>query len=198
MNLKRSSNINSFLYRVKQWNQNQKRNTENRIIWMYINGVASGAMQYPADDTFEQKSPAYITIGSSEAIVDIYNIRIYNSALSNKQIVNNWIADTADAADRASRFNHNSILTEQDTLTPESLFLGAPDLPYIIWGIDPLPKAKNDVRPGTARYVDPMDSTRNFTAIDAEYKVQGTSSAVYPTKNIRLRLRKGKGGPNLE
>ena len=171
---------------------------KNRIIWMYINGVASGAMQYPADDTFEQKSPAYITIGSSEAIVDIYNIRIYNSALSNKQIVNNWIADTADAADRASRFNHNSILTEQDTLTPESLFLGAPDLPYIIWGIDPLPKAKNDVRPGTARYVDPMDSTRNFTAIDAEYKVQGTSSAVYPTKNIRLRTKKGKGGPNLE
>ena len=170
----------------------------NRIIWMYINGIASGAMQYPTDDTFEQKSPAYITIGSSEAIVDIYNIRIYNSALSNKQIVNNWIADTADAADRASRFNHNSILTEQDTLTPESLLLGAPDLPYIIWGIDPLPQSKNDVRPGTARYVDPTDSTRNFTAIDAEYKVQGTSSSVYPTKNIRLRTKKGKGGPNLE
>ena len=170
----------------------------NRIIWMYINGIASGAMQYPTDDTFEQKSPAYITIGSSEAIVDIYNIRIYNSALSNKQIVNNWIADTADAADRASRFNHNSILTEQDTLTPESLLLGAPDLPYIIWGIDPLPQSKNDVRPGTARYVDPTDSTRNFTAIDAEYNVQGTSSSVYPTKNIRLRTKKGKGGPNLE
>ena len=171
---------------------------KNRIIWMYINGVASGAMQYPSDDIFKQESPSYITIGSSEAIVDIYNIRIYNSALTNKQIVNNWIADTADAADKAYRFNHNSILTEQDQLTPESLLIGAPDLPYIIWGIDPLPQSKNDVRPGTARYVDPTDSTRNFTALDAEYKVQGTSSSVYPTKNIRLRTKKGKGGPNLE
>ena len=171
---------------------------KNRIIWMYINGVASGAMQYPADDTFKQTIADSIMIGSSEAVVDIYNIRVYNSALTNKQIVNNWIADTGNAADKAYRFNHNSVLTEQDQLTPESLLIGAPDLPYIIWGIDPLPKAKNDVRPGTARYVDPMDSTRNFTAIDAEYKVQGTSSAVYPTKNIRLRTKKGKGGPNLE
>lgn len=62
---------------------------KNRIIWMYINGVASGAMQYPSDDIFKQESPSYITIGSSEAIVDIYNIRIYNSALTNKQVVNN-------------------------------------------------------------------------------------------------------------
>ena len=171
---------------------------KNRIIWMYINGVASGAMQYPLDDTFQQISPSYITIGSSEAIVDVYNIRVYNTALTNKQIVNNWIADTADAVDKAYRFNHNNVLTEQDTLTPESLLIGAADLPYIIWGIDPLPESKVDVRPGTAHYVDPMDSTRNFTAIDAEYKVQGTSSSVYPTKNVRLRTKVGKGGPNLE
>lgn len=170
----------------------------NKIIWMYINGVASGAMQYPNGDTFEQKQKSYITIGSSEATVDIYNIRVYNSALTNRQIVNNWIADTADAALKASRFNHNQVLNEHDQVVPASLLIGAPDLPYIIWDIDPLPQAKEDVRPGNARYVDPTDSTRNFTAIDAEYKVQGTSSAVYPTKNIRLRAKKGKGGPNLE
>lgn len=170
----------------------------NRLIWMYINGVASGAMQYPNGDTFEQKQKNYITIGSSEATVDIYNIRIYNAALTNRQVVNNWIADTADAALKASRFNHNQVLNEHDQVTPASLLIGAPDLPYIIWDIDPLPQAKEDVRPGNARYVDPTDSTRNFTAIDAEFKVQGTSSAVYPTKNVRLRTKKGKGGPNLE
>jgi hypothetical protein len=56
---------------------------------MYINGVASGAMQYPTGDDFAQKTPSYITIGSSEAIVDIYNIRVYNAALTNRQVVNN-------------------------------------------------------------------------------------------------------------
>jgi hypothetical protein len=166
---------------------------KNRIIWMYINGVASGAMQYPSDDTFKQESPSYITIGSSEAIVDIYNIRIYNSALTNKQVVNNWIADTADAADKAYRFNHNNVLNEQDQLTPESMLVGAPDLPYMIWDIDPLPEFKGDKRLGNGRYVDPMDSTRNFTVEDGEYNVQGTSSSVYPTKNIRLRNRSKNG-----
>lgn len=166
---------------------------KNRIIWMYINGVASGAMQYPTDDTFKQESPSCITIGSSEAIVDIYNIRIYNAALTNKQVVNNWIADTADAADKAYRFNHNNILTEQDQLTPESLLIGAPDLPYMIWDIDPLPEFKGDKRLGKGRYVDPTDSTRNFTVEDGEYNVQGTSSSVYPTKNIRLRNRSKNG-----
>ena len=170
----------------------------HRIIWMYINGVASGAMQYPTGDDFAQKTPSYITIGSSEAIVDIYNIRVYNAALTNRQVVNNWIADTPDAAEKAYRFSHNQVLNEQDQVTPASLLIGAPDLPYIIWDIDPLPQSKEDVRPGNADYVDPTDSTRNFTAIDAEYKVQGTSSSVYPTKNIRLRMKKGKGGPNLE
>jgi hypothetical protein len=66
-----------------------EQSAKDRIIWMYINGVASGALQYPTDDTFVQEDPGIITIGSSEAIVDIYNIRIYNNSLTNKQIVNN-------------------------------------------------------------------------------------------------------------
>ena len=166
---------------------------KNRIIWMYINGVASGAMQYPADDTFKQEETSYITVGSSDATVDIYNIKIYNAALTNRQIVNNWIADTANAADKAYRFNHNNILTEKDELTPESLKIGAVDLPYMIWDIDPLPEFKGDKRYGNGRYVDHLDSTRNFTVEKGEYNVQGTSSSVYPTKNIRLRNRSKNG-----
>jgi hypothetical protein len=67
--------------------------------------------------------------------------------------------------------------------------------------MEKLPQSKDDdvFKSGTsARYIDPTDSKRNFTAIDCEYKIQGTSSAVYPTKNIRMRTKKGKGGPNLE
>jgi hypothetical protein len=41
--------------------------------------------------------------------------------------------------------------------------------------------------------VDPKEPSRNFTAEVAEYNVQGTSSSVYPTKNIRLRMRKKNG-----
>lgn len=63
----------------------------------------------------------------------------------------------------------------------------------MIWDIDPLPEFKGDKRLGNGRYVDPTDSTRNFTVEDGEYNVQGTSSSVYPTKNIRLRNRSKNG-----
>ena len=63
------------------------------------------------------------------------------------------------------------------------LFLSFPaDLPYIIWDIDPLPEYKGDKRMGNARYVDPANPERNWTAKVAEFNVQGTSSSVYPTK----------------
>ena len=38
----------------------------------------------------------------------------------------------ADAAEKAYRFNHNKVLNDEDKVTPASLFIGAPDLPYII------------------------------------------------------------------
>jgi hypothetical protein len=56
---------------------------------MYINGIASGAMQYPVDDNFRQLDPDLIEIGSNDAVLDIYNIRVYNNNLNSKQIVNN-------------------------------------------------------------------------------------------------------------
>jgi hypothetical protein len=47
---------------------------------------------------------------------------------------------------------------------------------------------------GNARYIDPSNPERNFTVNVGEYNVQGTSSSVYPVKNIRLRMR-AKNGP---
>lgn len=170
---------------------------KNQVIWIYINGVASAAVQYPSADKFIQLEPTEILIGSTEAIIDIYNIRVYNQALTSKQVVDNWIADTADVALKATRYRHNDVLNQNGEVVANML---PTDLPYMIWGIDRLPTSKNDVRTDgtTARFIDPSNSARNFTAYDGEYKVQGTSSAIYPVKNIRLRLKKGKGGPNLE
>lgn len=167
-----------------------EKNTENRIIWMYINGVASGAMQYPIDDNFRQLDSNIIEIGSSDAVLDIYNIRVYDNSLTSKQVVNNWIADTQNVTLRAARYVRNDNYNDKNELVISKLPTG---LPYIIWDIDTLPEYKGDKRPGNAYYVDPKDSSRNFTAEVAEYNVQGTSSSVYPTKNIRLRMRKKNG-----
>lgn len=61
-----------------------------------------------------------------------------------------------------------------------------------------MPQYKGDKRKGQAYYRDPVHPEKNFTLpVDSsgkptgDYNVQGTSSAVYPVKNIRL---KSKGG----
>ena len=171
-----------------------EKNTDNRIIWMYINGIASGAMQYPVDDSFRQLDPNIIEIGSNDAILDIYNIRIYNNNLNSKQIVNNWIADTQNIALKVARFSRNDNYNDKNEIIMSKL---PTDLPYIIWDIQPLPEFKGDKRLGNAVYVDPTDSTRNFTSERAQYNVQGTSSSVYPTKNIRIKFKAKDGDPNF-
>jgi hypothetical protein len=171
---------------------------EHRIIWIYLNGIASGAVQYSTLDNFNQLSPSIIKIGSSEATVDIYNIRIYNVALSSRQIVNNWIADTQDAQTRIARYSHNDNFNDVNQLTIDKIRTSCPDLPQIVWEIDPLPEFKGDKRLGNAIYTESSNKERSFTANRAQYNVQGTSSSVYPTKNIRIKFKAKDDDPDFE
>ena len=169
-----------------------EKNTDNRIIWMYINGIASGACQYPLDDSFRQLSPKTIIIGSNNATVDIYNIRVYDNNLTSRQVVNNWIADTQSSSLKTERYYRNDNYNDKDELVISKL---PSDLPYIIWDINPLPQYKGDKRLGNVTYAEPLDSSRDFASENATYNVQGTSSSVYPVKNIRIKFKQNKDYP---
>jgi hypothetical protein len=134
----------------------------------------------------------YLGADDGVATLDIYNIRVYNQALTAKQIVENWVADTQNPALRALRYAKNNIYDAwSGKITPESIeALG--NLPYIIWDIDPLPQFKGDKRLGNVVYKDPLGKERSFKAGDATYNVQGTSSAGYPVKNIRIKYKQAK------
>ena len=172
-----------------------EKRSENRLILMYINGIMSGAYQYPDGDNFRQMDPVNISLGSNDATLDIYNIRIYDSNLNRKQVVNNWIADTQSGSLRADRYFNNDVFNEAGDVVASKL---PATTPYIIWDIDPLPQYKGDKRKGQAYFTDEIDPSRSFKLpLDdagkptGEYNVQGTSSAVYPVKNIRLKSKKG-------
>lgn len=175
------------------------------ILWIYVNGIASCAIQYPLQgENFAHENFMYLgsiaetiaedgsKIPVNSATLDIYNIRVYNQALTSKQIVENWIADTQNPALRASRYAKNNIYDSwSGKITPESIeALG--NLPYIIWDIDTLPQFKGDKRLGNVVYKDPLGKDRSFKSGDATYNVQGTSSAGYPVKNIRIKYKQAK------
>ena len=159
--------------------------TQGNIVYCYINGIMSGVFQY-STDLFRQTSPVDITIGSNECTTDLYNIRIYDRALTRYEIVDNWIADMQNGADLVANVEGNDIY-ENDVVTEEKLLKrGLPC--FVIEGT--LPTTKKGV-PVSGRYTDPNDATKSFTYSDAKLGIQGTSSINYPRKNYKIFFENG-------
>ena len=165
-----------------------EKRSGNRLLKIYLNGIMSGMVQYPDDDDFSQAAPVGISIGSSEATVDIYTIRVYGNDLTRYQIVDNWIADTQDAGLRADRYLHNDIYDTYGQVVPTKL---PKDTPYLVLKCPVLPTFKGDKKTCSGEYVDPADESRSFTFEGAEIDVQGTSSQDYYVKNIKAKYKNG-------
>lgn len=164
------------------------KRSDSRLLFIYINGIASGVIQYPDDDDFSQISPVGITIGSNDCTTDIYCIRVYNHDLTRHQIVNNWIADKQVATDMIDTFNHNNVLDAYGNVVISQL---PNDLPYMIIECAELPQYKGDKKTASITYVDPQTAAKSFTATGVQINVQGTSSAVYVRKNYDLQFKNG-------
>ena len=165
-----------------------EKRAENRLAYCYINGIMSGAIQYPVDDDFAQAEPQDITIGSNDCTTDIYCIRVYDNSLTRHQILNNWIADTQTVYDMLSRYRRNGIYDEYGNIVAAQL---PTDLPYLILECRELPQYKGDKKTVGGSYVDPVVTSRSFTFEGAQADVQGTSSQYYARKNYKIKFRGG-------
>ena len=165
-----------------------ERQSEYRVIMIYINGIASSAIRYASGERFSQLNPVGISIGSDDCGVDIYNIRVYDQCLTARQVVDNWIADTQIGSLMQERYNRNQIYAENGEVTPNTL---PSNLPYmVITGVEQ-PQYKDDVKTVSGRYVDPVDNSKSFTFENCQIDVQGTSSSVYYRKNWDMQYLNG-------
>ncbi len=161
---------------------------ENRLIYIYINGIISGLIQYPSGDNFQQVDPVGITLGSNYCTLDIYAIRIYNNSLTRYQILDNWIADTADGYTLLQRYEHNNVYDAYGNIVIQSL---PNDLPYMVLSASELPQFKGDKKTIYGYYVDPLNQAKSFTFTGAQIDVQGTSSQFYARKNYKIKFNGG-------
>ena len=167
-----------------------EKRAENRLILTYINGIASGAVQYPTNDDFSQVSPVNITVGSDKCTLDLYCIRIYDNNLTRHQILDNWIADTQDVTKMLERWRHNQVYDAYGHVVIDQL---PADLPYMIISCAELPQYKGDKKMVTIAYTDPLYPANSFTVEtdSVQANVQGTSSAPYARKNYDLQFKSG-------
>ena len=164
---------------------------EHRLLAIYINGIMSGVVQYPAGDNFAQSSPVGITIGSNDCTVDIYNIRVYGNNLTRYQIVDNWIADTQDVDTMIDRYTRNDVFDAYGNIAVAKL---PQDLPYMVVNAakyEDLPQTETDEKTVSGFYKDPLHPERSFTFEIAIMEIQGTSSLTYPRKNYRFKFKGG-------
>lgn len=165
-----------------------EKRAENRLLLIYINGIASGVVQYPTDDDFSQTSPVNISIGSSDCTIDMYCIRVYDNDLNRFQILDNWIADTQDGGLMLERFTRNNVFDAYGKIVISQL---PSDLPYMIRTAPELPQYKGDKKTIEVSYVNPMYPSKSFTAEGVQSDVQGTSSQYYPRKNYKDKYKNG-------
>lgn len=164
-----------------------EKRANNRLMQIYINGIKSQSLQYPANDGFVQPSPVDITVVSSTAAIDIYNIRSYSNNLNAQQLLDNYIADMDDIDKKLAIFNRNQVYDTYGNLSYSKMLEQIPCL--IITG--ELSQFKGDKKTVSIEYVDKNHPEKSFTADDVVLNVQGTSSQYYPRKNYKGQFKNG-------
>lgn len=161
--------------------------SENRFIYTYINGVLSGLTQYPDDDNFAQTTPVGITIGSDDATIDIYNIRVYGIDLDHRDVLTNYIADTQAMGVKTALYTRNDVFDAYGNINYSKVLRQIPCLTII----GELPPTKGDKKTVSIKYENMFDSVRSFSQNNVTLDIQGTSSQYYPRKNYKFKLRSG-------
>ena len=166
--------------------------TNYRLIRLYINGICSAAIQYPESAVFSQDNgeAVPITIGSNDAGVTLYKIRIYDTELTRRQVVDNWIVDTKAIEKMLARYTRNDIYDTNGNILISKL---PEETPYLIISTPlTLPTLKKDPAVQVSGYfIWPEHPEKSFAFYDGELTVQGTSSEGYDIKNWKLKFARG-------
>ena len=166
-----------------------EQNTLNRFVYVYIDGILCGITQYSLTDNFKQTDPVDITIGAETCGLDLYNLRFYGRAFSIDEQLNNFMCDRSTLEERIAVRDRNAITDESGKITVNNISLS---IPYMIMECPELPQFKGDKKKGmSVKYVDGLHPDYSFEAVGCEFDVQGTSSAGYPVKNFKVKLKNG-------
>lgn len=171
------------------------------LLFIYIDGILAGAMNYPGTDSFISRTVMQFA-GSSSASILLKQIRCYTRALSSSEILNNYILYRPTTTELVEAYDRNDILDANNQPSYEKL---AAETPVIVVTGD-VEKLMNFTRSDKGTYVkmdkieiiNNQDPTRNLTILNASMRCQGTSSMDYPRKNFRFYLSKDSADTTVD
>lgn len=165
-----------------------------RLSFIYANGIVSRSEAWAVSDNYTSNKQILFT-ASSEAEISLKSIRIYDTALSHDQMLNNYILYRDSVSEMLEEYDANDVY-EEGTLTfsPDKMMRRLPVM--IVTG--DIPTLENTSDKDTQIVVDIdyynlQDPTKNFKMVGAAMRPQGTSSMGYPKKNFRIYTEKVDG-----
>lgn len=163
----------------------------------YEDGVATRHLVYDDSFGFTQAVPKTIALGSEKCDLHIYRFKVYNTSLTDRGILSNFIADARNAEEMISRYNRNQIYDENQNLTPETLAEKCPWLRVYVVSAPYFTNKKSDKVPYTTikqiyKNGDPI--LDNWVCYDCQHSGQGTSSDNYGASARNLDFIMNKSG----
>ncbi len=177
---------------------NISKNTEAiPMVMGYEDGVSTRPMVYDDSYNFTQNTPKVISLGSNDCDLHIYRFKVYNTSLTDRGILNNFIADARNAEEMISRYDRNQIYDENQKLDPDVLAEKCPWLRVYKISAPYFTNNKSDKVPNTTiqqiyKGGDPI--LDNWTAYNSMHSGQGTSSNNYGAAGRNLDFIMNKSG----
>lgn len=167
------------------------KTVESGLVYIVNNGILERAAS-ASGKSFQTQGP--IIIGNSESGVRVYNIRIYNYAITYTQAYNNYLYDSQNKAQIA---DNNNILDGGGNISFDlcknklDTVLISGDLSNILSGQSDKDSSTTDV---TIERFCPSDSSKNFKIVGAQIRKHGQSTLNYPITSMKFWLNKSKVG----
>lgn len=161
------------------------------LSFIYTNGVISRGESWTSTDRYDSTKTIKFT-ASDKAEISLKAIRVYNTALTSDQILNNFILYRDTIEEMTSVYERNDVYTEGTTsFNPDRMMSRVPVM--IVTGDIPVLENTSDKNTQITvdiEYYNMQDPTKNFSMINAAMRPQGTSSMGYPKKNFRIYTKK--------
>lgn len=163
---------------------------EHAMAWIDLKAIPScPPVKYGATDSWVQTVGAPLTIGSEDADVWIYRMKIYSNSLNRFEVLDNFIADCADPAEMAERYERNDVFNTDGTLSRTKLSQRNGDLRVIHIKADRMTTGKEDEVTGDFELLyGNGGESHHLTAQGITFKAQGTSSLEYILAALNLDI----------
>lgn len=165
--------------------------TNKCMSFIYVNGIVSRGVAWASTDRYTSDALLHFT-GTARAEMLLKSLRIYDMALTNDQVLNNFMLYRDTAAEMIEVYDRNNVYAENSNTFDYEKMMSRLPVMIVTGDIPTLESAsdKNTQITVNIEYYNLQDQSRSFKMKNAAMRPQGTSSMGYPKKNFRIYTQK--------